>query len=156
MILWFVVLFLAISNIGCLGFHNKPWPTETTPITIENGKMVSAQNLYRADLTSPSTERNIKVTFLRDSGYLGSACPYKLFIDGQSVLTIGIGRYQTLYLTSGTHLFELRQEDPYDHCVELSAWMTTILKEGTEKTYRIHIFIPTPQEGMRVEIIEMK
>ena len=149
-----LILLLSLLTItGCIGFHPIEIPQSTSPITEQSGESVQNWRIYQGDLTSPSPIRTVKVSFLRDSGMLASACRFNIMIDGQAAFAVAASQYQTLYLEPGKHLIELEVEDPH-HCQDLTALHNTLLREGEDKAYRISVVIE-PNNGLKPLIIEV-
>ena len=121
-------------------------PTSTMPITMQSGTPVPAARIYRPELTVSSPGHTAKVSFLRDSGAVGSACAHKILVDGKAVFALRAGEYQTLYLAPGQYLFALEIEGGV--CSKFSASHSTVLGDGAEETYRI--LIPSPTSRPRV------
>jgi len=139
-----VALTLALGGAGC-----SLMSLSTTPITTQSGTPVPASRIYRPELALPSTGHTSKVSFLRDAGMVGGACTHRILVDREAAFGIRSGKYQTLYLTPGSHMFALEIEE--DICPQFFAWDPTFLADGSNETLRI--LIPSPRSGPRVASI---
>jgi len=130
---------LALTATGC-------W---AAPITKESGTPVPAARIYQPELIAPGPGRTASVTFLRDTGIVGSGCIHKIFLGGQAVFGMRAGEYHTLYLAPGQHAFALELEGTF--CPKVSTSHSAVLAAGAEETYRIFLSLTgTP----RVALVE--
>lgn len=75
-----------------------------------------------------------RVTVSRDSGFMGSACTYRLFIDGQAVALLrGSERFE-FFVTPGEHILSTRTDGI---CSGGTAEVATQVAAGQAKRFRI-------------------
>lgn len=125
-----LVLLLVLAATG-----NTAMAISTKPITVETGKPVPTERIYRPELTLPSPAQTAKVSFLRDAGMLGGACTHKILVDGEAVFGIRAGEFQALYLAPGEHTFALEIEGGI--CQAYSVRRSFLLSNEAETSYRI-------------------
>jgi hypothetical protein len=99
-----------------------------------------ADRFSRAASGPPSPEKTAKVSFFRDTEASGSACTYRILIDGKTAFTLRSGEHQTLYLAPGPYWFGLEMA-PGSGALSLFCPATFtreygIVADGVEETYR--------------------
>ena len=80
----------------------------TTPVPVSERRPVPSAHIADASLTTPSDERQARLTLTRDSGFIGSATGVDTFIDGIPIGRLATGETITIYATLGSHLLGAR------------------------------------------------
>ena len=91
--------------------------------------------------SEPSAEKTAKVSFSREKEASGSACTYRILVDGKIAFTLKSGEHQTLYLAPGPYWFGLEMA-PGGGALSLLCPATFtreygIVADGAEETYRV-------------------
>ncbi|ALM85114.1 hypothetical protein [Bordetella sp. N] len=109
----------------------------TTPITETNGTQVPPERVYAAELVASRDENPGKgvIAFFRDSGFVGSACRYTIYIDNRKSFAMDSGEYLSVALDPGHHI--LRLTTGVALCPNIMISEQTDLKEGERQVYRI-------------------
>lgn len=99
-----------------------------------------ADRFSRAASDPPSPEKTAKVSFFRGTEASGSACTYRILVDGKNAFTLQSGERQTLYLAPGPYWFGLEMA-PGSGALSLFCPATFtreygIVADGVEETYR--------------------
>ena len=102
-----------------------------------------ADRFSRAESGAPSPEKTARVSFLRGAEALGSACTYRILVDGKAAFTLKGNEQQTLYLAPGSYWFGLEMA-PGSGALSLLCPATFtrehgIVADGAEETYRVLI-----------------
>lgn len=110
----------------------------TSPVTEATAKPVPAERIYKPSMTEsqeggPSSSAS--VTFLRDSGYYGSACSHDMFVNNVKAFSIRQGEFIRLNLPAGSYFFRL--ETGGGMCPNIATSQSTDLKPGASESYRI-------------------
>lgn len=99
-----------------------------------------------SDIDSRNTTSSINEKFLkkeknssqliikRDSGFMGSACSYKVLINNEYVVSLNGGEKVTLFLTSGNYIITTTANGI---CGGGVASVETVLSPNKNKSYRI-------------------
>lgn len=107
----------------------------TSPVTEQSGKPVPSDRIYKPDLLNASPDRTAKVTFLRDSGFMGSGCPDNILVNGTAVFTMHAGEYETVFLAPGKYFFSV--ETGRGPCPDVVTSQNTELSAGDREVYRV-------------------
>lgn len=78
--------------------------------------------------------RTGEVTVKRDSGFCGSACSSRIFVDGHPVADIRVSEKVVLYLPEGDHILSAW---PNGICGGGMTELRAIVKAGTQSNYRV-------------------
>ncbi|HCM9594688.1 TPA: hypothetical protein N5O41_000927 [Enterobacter bugandensis] len=76
----------------------------TKPVTNEQAKDVPAKQIINNTLLVKK-EGAGKVIIKRDSGFMGSACMTRVYVDGKEVADLDTAQKVTVYPTIGEHIF---------------------------------------------------
>lgn len=106
----------------------------TTPITTETGRAIQDEAIYNHDIFIPDDTKET-VTFLRDSGFLGSGCNYYIYINGRKDFYLSQKRYAKIYLTPNTYVFALGLGGGL--CTNGQYSITSTLEKGKPQVYRL-------------------
>ncbi len=77
------------------------------------------------------------MTFLRDSGFLGSGCSHDLYVNNRKAFAIRAGEGISLALEPGEYLFRL--ETGGGACPNVAISEDATLKRGDARVYRVLI-----------------
>ena len=115
------IVFLCILGLaGCA----------TSPIGADNAKPgMVVQNPWLS--ASPGTG---EVLFVRDKGYMGSACAEKIYVDTQEVAELRTGQRVSVYLPPGEHVAGVK---PSSICAGGSAALSINVVAGGHQMYRV-------------------
>lgn len=117
------LLFGAMFLTGCA----------TKPISTELAKPAPAKQIIDATLFSKKPGTG-EVVIKRDSGYVGSACLTRVYIDGREVADLDPEQKITIYPTLGDHIFSAW---PKGMCGGGMSEQSGKVTEGKVLTYRI-------------------
>jgi len=76
----------------------------TKPVTNEQAKDVPAKQIIDSTLLVKNADSG-KVIIKRDSGFMGSACLTRVYVDGKDVADLDTAEKVTVYPKSGDHIF---------------------------------------------------
>lgn len=76
-----------------------------------------------------------RVSFFRDTGFLGSGCTHEIYINAEKGFDIRQGEYIDLALDPGAYLFRL--DTGVGLCPDISISQETTIKAGEKRAYRI-------------------
>ena len=83
----------------------------TSPVKVSEARQVPPSRLLAGYSTVARPGANTaKVVVVRDSGFLGSAAPAKLTIDGSPVARLWSGERIQFYVSAGDHVFGARPD----------------------------------------------
>ena len=105
----------------------------TSPIPHSNARTVHSSSVLAPDLLKerPGTG---KITVKRDSGWMGSACTFRVFIDGRPVALLRNGERFDVFLAPGQHVLS---SHPEGICGGSTAEVEALVALGQWKRYRI-------------------
>lgn len=90
-----IVLALVIFGItGCA----------TKPVTNEQAKNIPSKQILNSSLLSKK-EGTGEVIIKRDSGFMGSACMTRVYIDGKEIADLDTAEKVVVYPVTGEHIF---------------------------------------------------
>jgi hypothetical protein len=115
---------LALALYGCT-------PTQTSG---RDGKAGLEGRVSRPDLTVPSPERAVAVSFLRDRGSIDAKCVHDILVNGRFAFSLSNGESQTIYLSPGQYSFGMQSGGR--GCPNVAISQSTALGVAGE-TYRI-------------------
>jgi len=75
----------------------------TTPISVEHASVVPASRILAAQMLAPSP-RTGSLVIKRDSGFMGSACTMRVFVDGVAVADLEAAEKIELFVPLGEHI----------------------------------------------------
>ncbi|POA88058.1 hypothetical protein [Pseudomonas protegens] len=110
----------------------------TSPVTEQTAKPIPADRVYQPSMIAvPGNEvtSGATVTFLRDSGYYGSACSHDMFVNNVKAFAIRQGEFVRLALPAGSYFFRL--ETGAGLCPNIATSQSSELKPGANEAYRI-------------------
>lgn len=119
-----VTLFLSSAVlVGCA----------TSPVSNSEATPVPASRVLAPELLAqrPNAAR---ITVKRDSGFMGSACAYKVFMDGRPVVLLRGGERVDLYVDPGQHVLGTFADGI---CGGGAAEVEASVSAGQWKSYRI-------------------
>lgn len=87
----------------------------TSQIPVEEAKPVPADRIYFNPKPSAGTA---SVTFVRDTGFVGSAVYQHISIDGERAASLDVGEKVSFRLAAGEHLFGVLKTDPFGTSAE--------------------------------------
>lgn len=122
---WIVAGLGVLALVGC----------STDPVTLQTAKQVSADRIYDRALLKRTSADQAKVTFLRDSGFVGAGCSHDIYVDQIKALALRQGEGASVYVSPGEHLF--RMETGGGLCPNVATSQEANLKPGGSQTYRI-------------------
>ena len=76
----------------------------TKPVTNEQATEVPDNQIINKTLLNPGAETG-KVIIKRDSGFMGSACLTRVYVDGKEIADLDTAQKVTLYPGLGEHIF---------------------------------------------------
>lgn len=76
----------------------------TKPVSNEEAKPVPSSQIINTSLLDKK-EGTGQVIIKRDSGFFGSACFSRVYVDGKEVADLGTSQKVTVYPTIGDHIF---------------------------------------------------
>lgn len=76
----------------------------TKPVTNEQAKDVPSKQIIDSSLLSRKTGTG-QVIIKRDSGFMGSACMSRVYIDGKEIADLDTSQKIVVYPTIGEHIF---------------------------------------------------
>ncbi|WP_145507270.1 hypothetical protein [Yersinia alsatica] len=76
----------------------------TSPVATKDAKMVPDKQILDSSITQ-SKDNTGKVIIKRDSGFIGSACSTRVFVDGKEVADLDTSEMIIVYPTYGEHIF---------------------------------------------------
>ena len=113
-------LFALLALAGCA----------TSPLPAEDADLVPGARLYSFQRAS---DGGAGLTVTRDTGFTGSACNAKLFINGRLAAEIGTGETASFHVPSGDLIVGVQS------CASGLKEREGVLKDGQNKRYRISI-----------------
>ncbi|MEH4799198.1 hypothetical protein [Atlantibacter hermannii] len=87
-------IFAAIMLAGCA----------TKPVANDQAKDVPSKQIIDSSLLSPKTGTG-KVIIKRDSGFMGSACMSRVYVDGKEIADLDTAQKVVVYPPVGEHIF---------------------------------------------------
>ena len=110
----------------------------TSPVTEITGKTLLEARIYEKSYIAPESVQLNKATvlFLRDSGFVGSACSHDIYVNDVKVFSIRQGEKIKLALDPGRYLFRLESGGA---CPSVAVSQSTKLESGDNEVYRILI-----------------
>ncbi|CAH7096753.1 hypothetical protein [Vibrio splendidus] len=118
----FWVVFLFVLS-GCA----------TTPVSNDSADLVSSEQIL-SDNFSFRTNRSATLIIKRDSGFMGSACNSRIYVDGKPVVDLGTSEYFELYLSEGQYILSAQ---PNGICAGGLSEIAIDLKVGEISNYRV-------------------
>lgn len=91
-----VLLIVMPLMVSCATLHETP---------MSDSMEISSDRIFKQELLTPSADRNIKVTIIRDTGHAGSYASYFFKIDKRKVCEFYQSEIVTIYLSKGEYLF---------------------------------------------------
>jgi hypothetical protein len=88
---------IALCVLGMVGCATKP-------VSNEMAKDVPAKQIIDSSLLAKK-EGSGKVIIKRDSGFMGSACMTRVYIDGKEIADLDTAQKITVYPSYGDHIF---------------------------------------------------
>ncbi|GAS75154.1 TPA: hypothetical protein R8G32_000812 [Citrobacter braakii] len=88
------IILLAVMMVGCA----------TKPVTNEQAKDVPAKQIIDNTMLVKNDGTG-KVIIKRDSGFMGSACLTRVYVDGKEVADLDTAEKVTVYPKLGDHIF---------------------------------------------------
>ncbi|EAN4435023.1 hypothetical protein GEM49_13395 [Salmonella enterica] len=88
------IILLAVMMVGCA----------TKPVTNEQAKNVPAKQIIDNTMLVKNDGTG-KVIIKRDSGFMGSACLTRVYVDGKEVADLDTAEKVTVYPKLGDHIF---------------------------------------------------
>ncbi|BET62260.1 hypothetical protein [Yersinia pseudotuberculosis] len=76
----------------------------TSPVATKDAKMIPGHQILNASITQ-SKENTGKVIIKRDSGFVGSVCLTRIFVDGNEVADLNTSEMVIVYPAYGEHIF---------------------------------------------------
>lgn len=76
----------------------------TKPVTNEQAKVVSDSQILDKSLLSKKENTGL-VIIKRDSGFMGSACLTRVYVDGKEIADLDTSEKVTIYPLVGDHIF---------------------------------------------------
>ena len=117
---------LAISLVVLAGCASSPVPHSET-ILVPSSRVLAPELLSERQGAA-------KITIKRDSGFIGSACTYRVFIDGRPVAQLRTGERVDFFVDPGQHILGTYGEG---FCGGGTAEVETSVGAGQWKSYRI-------------------
>jgi len=105
----------------------------TTPTPTSEAKPVPIDRILNGALARPSTGA-VPVTIKRDTGFMGSACAARVFVNGAAVAELHTGELVTVYLQPGDYGFGVVATGI---CGGGTAEMRTTIKSGAPLNVRV-------------------
>ncbi|MGF7240632.1 hypothetical protein ABIC11_001045 [Pseudomonas oryzihabitans] len=109
----------------------------TDPVTKLTAGAVPDSRQYDQALLKRKSSDQAEVSFLRDSGFLGSACTHDIYVDGTKAFSVRQGEGMSVFVDPGEHVFRL--ETGGGACPNVATSQETNLKPGADVIYRILI-----------------
>lgn len=105
----------------------------TTPISYSDASPAPSSQILAPELlhAHPGTA---KVTVKRDSGFMGSACTYRVFMDGRPIVQLRGGERIDIFIEPGEHVFGALAEGA---CGGGTAEVAASMSSGQWKSFRI-------------------
>ncbi|MFS6858910.1 hypothetical protein [Citrobacter freundii] len=88
------IILLAVMMVGCA----------TKPVTNEQAKDVPAKQIIDNTMLVKNDGTG-KVIIKRDSGFMGSACLTRVYVDGKEIADLDTAEKITVYPKLGDHIF---------------------------------------------------
>lgn len=89
------IALLALLLAGCA----------TKPVLTSQAKNVPDVRVLNSEFLISKTQNNGMVTIKRDSGFSGSACLTRVYIDGKEIADLDTSEKVVIYPTLGNHVF---------------------------------------------------
>ena len=105
----------------------------TNPVSNSEASVVPSSRVLAPELLR-NRQGAAKITIKRDSGFMGSACAYKVFIDGRPVVLLRGGERVDFYVSPGQHVLGTYAEGI---CGGGTAEVEASVVAGQSKSYRI-------------------
>jgi type IV pilus biogenesis protein CpaD/CtpE len=105
----------------------------TRPISNSEAVPAPVERILAPSLLQPSAESG-KVTVKRDSGFGGSACTSRVFVDAKPVADLRASEKVVVYLPAGEHIFSAW---PNGICGGGMSEVRATVKVGAEISFRI-------------------
>ncbi len=122
----FLRLILVIFVTFIAGCATRPIPNDEA-IHIPESRILDSKYLK-------PTPNSGTVTVKRDSGFFGSACSYRIFIDAKPIADIQISEKVVAYLPAGEYIFSAW---PNGICGGGLSEVRAMVKSGAELNFRI-------------------
>ncbi|EJB8470256.1 hypothetical protein MW376_000283 [Citrobacter freundii] len=90
-------LLVVLALIGLSGCATKP-------VSNEQAKDAPAKQIINSDLLTKKDGTG-EVIIKRDSGFMGSACMSRVYVDGKEVADLDTAQKVTVYPSTGEHIF---------------------------------------------------
>lgn len=107
----------------------------TSLVSREHAKVVPSGRLYQPELVYQDELEKAEVVIIRDSGFVGSACLHRLWVDNVKVAALDAGEAITLGLTAGPHF--VRIEVGVGMCANMQVSESMDLRAGDKRLYRV-------------------
>jgi type IV pilus biogenesis protein CpaD/CtpE len=119
------VLLAAVLGLSLVGCASQPISNlEANPVPAN--RILDTQYLN----SSPNTG---EVTVKRDSGFAGSACSTRVYVDGKHIADIRPAEKVVLYLPEGEHILSA---EPNGICGGNMTEVKAVVKAGSHSNYR--------------------
>jgi len=107
----------------------------TTPVTKATATRVPPSRIYAPQFVTQQAGATARVSFFRDSGFVGGGCTHTIFVNGVRAFAIEPAEYIVLYLQPGRYLFQLKTGAGI--CPDIDISQATTLEPGSNEAYRI-------------------
>ena len=121
-----IIISLSFIMVGC----------STMPIVPETANKIPESRIINKDLAKPSSDRNLKVTFLRDDHYV-SICRVMLYYQGEEIAILDRGEMVSFYFKEGEYRFGVKfGENGFCAMTPYKVYQISIL-EGRDNNFRL-------------------
>jgi hypothetical protein len=108
----------------------------TRPVTIETAKPIKPNK--QAKFSQKTKARNALLSFVRNNGFVGSACESRIMINGERVGEVGTGKIINIYLKPGKHKVNVKPTN-INICGGDEIESVVKLTRDSEKHFRVAI-----------------
>jgi len=122
------LIFMGILSIlftGC----------STSPVNSNQTAMIPESRMLDSGYFKRKSEDQTKVTFLRDKGFLGSACTHDIYANNIKIFSIRSNEKAVIYLKPDYYIFRL--ETGGGMCPNIATSQEAEMKPNAEVEYRI-------------------
>lgn len=111
----------------------------TSPVSPQLAKTVKKENVYK--YSEKSSDKDGRITVVRDSGFTGGLCAFGLYINNEVVADLETSEKVDIYLPAGEYKIGLgSSKKGVGICSSLDIYNSeTTIKDNQEKIFRIWI-----------------
>ncbi|OZI60111.1 hypothetical protein [Bordetella genomosp. 11] len=107
----------------------------TNLVSRDKAKVIPADRLYEPTFVYRGGQEKAEISVIRDSGFVGSGCLHRLWVDNVKVAALDPGEAIDLGLSPGPHF--MRIEMGVGLCANIQISESFELKSGERRVYRV-------------------